>query len=168
MIGRLWHMFGGSRMLGTMLLGVLIGGYTAWQLQKWRYDIRLARAQAAIVQVHLMQDQIADQTEREAHAHLAAIEQKEYALSRQIPLYIDQKSRNAQSVPTGFVHLYNATFTGQASIASTSADDESSRLSFTDLATVHISNASICQQWKEQALAWRAFYQALRAARGGK
>ncbi|KAG0029489.1 hypothetical protein BGZ81_003753, partial [Podila clonocystis] len=96
-----------------------------------------------MLHAHQIQDDIATHTETTTHANLSAIEDQARRLTSQIPRYMDSDDTLAQSVPPSFVYLYNAAFTGATPSTSTRADDRSSRISFTELADAHITNASI-------------------------
>ena len=64
-------------------------------------------------------------------------------------------------VNLGFVRLYNAAFSGQSPRAATKSDRDPARISLAEIADTIAFNASVCRQWKEQALGWQAFYQQL-------
>ncbi len=160
------------RLLGVAMaafsFGVWCAGsfYYGPRIQKEHSALVHYKAQLAIAHAELTQAQykLATRVEIQYRDRIKIIKEKGDTLIKEIPIYVTQADAAHFGVNVGFVHHYNAAFTGEPAGPSSKSDREPAHISLAEIAKIHAHNASACLQWREQALGLRAFYKQLQQA----
>ncbi len=176
MIGWLIRLVGRSNFTLTALVGALLAGSAVWHFQTMRYSGKLAHAEAALAtyQAHIAtaqaqlteaQAKVVTKVEVQYRDRIKVVKEKGETIIKEVPIYVTEKDAARFGVNFGFVRLYNAAFTGEYTGASAESDRQPAGLPLTELGEVNAFNASVCRQWREQALGWKEFYQQLQKSR---
>ncbi|KAG0319089.1 hypothetical protein BGZ97_002785 [Linnemannia gamsii] len=120
---------------------------------KYKADIEVAAAKLA-----LAEKEVASRAEIQYHDRIKVVKEKGDTIIKEVPVYVTPEDASHFGVNIGFVRSYNAAFSGEFTGSPTEFDREPARISLTELANVHAFNASVCRQWREQALGLREFY----------
>ncbi|GAM51767.1 hypothetical protein EBME_0230 [bacterium endosymbiont of Mortierella elongata FMR23-6] len=153
----------------AFFFGITCAGsfYYGPRIQKERsalvhYKAQLATAHAQLIEA---QAKVVIQTEIQYRDRIKIVKEKGDAIIKETPIYVTQADNDHFSVSVGFVRHYNAAFTGELAGAPAKSDREPAGISIAEIAEVNSHNASVCWQWREQALGLRAFYRQLRLQR---
>jgi len=158
-----------------LIISVLTGS-AVWKFQSTRYAARLARLQAALVaseakaaaaraQLTQAQTQVVTQVEIRYRDRLKIVKEKGDTIIKEAPVYVTSEDSARFGVNIGFVRSYNAAFSGIAPRPPAESDRRPAGLPLTEIAQTNAFNASVCRQWREQALEWRQFYRLLQKTR---
>ena len=85
-------------------------------------------------------------------------------IEKVIDHYITPSDDQRFAVNNGFVRVYDAAWSGEASGPASDADREPSGIPLSVVGEVETHNATSCRVWREQALGWRVFYARQQAA----
>ncbi|BBE09776.1 Uncharacterized protein MCB1EB_1615 [Mycoavidus cysteinexigens] len=155
-----------------ILTSALLASSAAWKVQEWRYtgqiyqckaelEIYQARIATATAQLAEAQAKVVIQTEIQYRDRIKIVKEKGETIIKEVPVYVTQADTHHFGVNVGFVRHYNSAFTGELAGVATELDRRPAGISLAELAEVNAYNASVCWQWREQALGLRAFYQQL-------
>ncbi len=120
---------------------------------KYRADIEVAAARLA-----LAEKELASRTEIQYRDRIKIVKEKGNTIIKEVPVYVTPEDASRFGINIGFVRSHNAAFSGEVTGSPTEFDREPAGISLTELANVHAFNASVCRQWREQALGLREFY----------
>lgn len=105
-----------------------------------------------------------------AHAALdrekVRIETRTVTLIKEIPAYVTPAADARCVIPVGFVRLYDAAASGEASLppAAGGSLDAPSGVDLSDVLETDVWNYGAAYQWRAEALTWRAWYRDQKAA----
>ncbi|BBE09787.1 Uncharacterized protein MCB1EB_1626 [Mycoavidus cysteinexigens] len=147
----------------------------AWKVQEWRYAGQIhqckaelesyqARIKMAVAQLTKAQAKVVIQTEIQYRDRIKIVKEKSETIIKEVPVYVTQADTHHFGVNVGFVRHYNSAFTGEPAGSPAEFDRGPTGISLAELAEVNAYNASVCWQWREQALGLRAFYRQLQHA----
>lgn len=148
-----------AALLVAGLLGQLRGERIAGE-RHVEYVTQQARQTAAIAHA---QAQVVVQTEIRYRDRIQKIYVQGKTIEKEVPVYVTQRDDDRCTVNAGFVRSYNAAWSNTAASGAAESDRESAGVALSAVAEVQAHNAAACHAWREQALAWRAFYDGLRA-----
>lgn len=102
-------------------------------------------------------------------AQKVQIQYRTQYLIKEVPTYVTPKADAACVVPTGFVSLFSgaADGTGVPPTPGGSVDADSG-LHLSDVAKIGLADVGLAQAYRSEALAWRKWYPAAKAAYEGK
>ena len=123
-----------------------------------QYKAQIATAQAKLAEA---QATVVIHTEIQYRDRIKIVKEKGETIIKEVPVYVTQTDNDHFGVNVGFVRLYNAAFAGEPAGAPTQSDRAPAGISLAEIAEVNAYNASVCLQWREQALGLRAFYKQL-------
>jgi hypothetical protein len=93
---------------------------------------------------------------------------QEKQLEADVPTYIPPATDQLFAVPVGFVRVAAAAWSGTAAGPAAESDREPAGISFSELGSIEVANATSCRVWREQALGWREFYAKQQVTFNGK
>ncbi len=107
------------------------------------------------------QAKVVIQTEIQYRERIKIVKEKGETLIKEMPIYVTQADTDRFGINVGFVHHYNAAFTGELAGVATEFDRRPASISIAEIAETNAFNARVCWQWREQALGLKTFYQQL-------
>jgi hypothetical protein len=146
--------------VSVFLLGQLHGERVAGE-KHLDYISKQAAASIKIVQA---QAKVVIETQVKYVDRFKTVYIKGETIEKQVPIYITAADNAACSINAGFVHVYNAAWSGNDTGSAADSDREPSELSLVTLAEADAHNATSCIAWREQALGLREFYKKLQLA----
>lgn len=135
-------------------LGVSRGEQRAGQRH---IDYVQAQAKQSI-KIAQRQQEVVVKTEVKMRDRVQVIYKQGEEIEKQVPIYITSLDDQRFAVSNGWVRLYDAAFAGESPGPATELDHEPARISTAAIADANAFNATVCRQWREQALGWREFY----------
>ncbi|BBE08552.1 Uncharacterized protein MCB1EB_0391 [Mycoavidus cysteinexigens] len=149
-------------------LGVGCAGsfYYKPRIQKERSALVHYKAQLAIAHAQLIKAQakVVIQTEIQYRERIKIVKEKGDTIIKEVPIYVTQADNNHFGVNVGFVRHYNAAFSGEPAGPTAGFDRRPASVSIAEIAETNTFNASVCWQWREQALGLKTFYRQLQQA----
>lgn len=142
------------------VLGIAKGEQKAGQRH---IDYVQAQAQKSI-RIAKRQQEIVVKTEIKVRDRVHVIYKQGEEIEKLVPIYITSADDQRFAVSNGWVRLYDAAFSGDSPGPATEFDARPSEIPISAIAEVTAHNATSCRQWREQALAWREYYQGIRNA----
>ncbi|KAG0272895.1 hypothetical protein BGZ97_010857, partial [Linnemannia gamsii] len=118
-----------------------------------------------MVQAQLTEAQykIATRVEIKNRDRIKIVKEKGDTIIKEVPVYVTQTDTDRFGVNVGFVRHYNAAFAGKSAGPAAKSDREPTNISLAEIAAINAFNASVCLQWREQALGLRALYRQLQS-----
>lgn len=147
--------------LGAYVLGYLRGT----DRESAKHDQYVAKQAAAATTVERRYQQIATKTEQTQRERVRIIYLQGAEIEKQVPVFVPKLDDERFAVSNGWVRIYDAAFSGEATGAASESDREPSELPISAIAEVNAHNATACRQWREQALGWRKFYESFASER---
>ena len=85
-------------------------------------------------------------------------------ITKEVPVYVTAADNTGCTVPDGFVRIHDAAWSGDDPAPPGELDRKPAGISLAQIAETSAHNAGACRQWREQALALRLAYEAVRVA----
>lgn len=156
-----------ARWLAGALIGVVLFGLGELDGQRraGQAHIDYVTAQAArAIAITKAQAKVVVQTEIQYRDRIKTVYIQGEVIEKQVPVYVTRADDVAYGVNVGFVRTYNAAWTGDDPGAAAESDREPAGIPISEIAETDAFNATTCRAWREQALAWRSFYDQIKSA----
>jgi len=124
-------------------------------------DYMSAQAQRAVA-IAKAQAKVVIQTEIKYRDRVKTVYLKGETIEKQVPVFVTTADDNAFGINAGFVRAYNAAWSGDDPGPAAESDREPAGIPLSEVAETDVHNATSCHAWREQALAWRDYYQRLK------
>ncbi len=160
MIGR-WNATVAFAFIAALLGAALASAHYKRRIERLHAERNVAQSKIAAIQTQLAHAQAVTRIEVRYRDRIKVVKEKGDAIIQKVPVYVTAQDNARFGVHTGFVRSINAAFSGQSAGPAAESDREPARVSLAEIAKTTAFNAAVCRQWREQALGWRAFYQAL-------
>ncbi len=126
-----------------------------------RYQANIVTANAKLAAA---QNNVTSRVEIQYRDRIKIVKEKGNTIIKEVPIYVTHEDSAHFGANVGFVRSYNAAFTGTSAGPSSELDRKPAGIPLTDIADTTAFNASVCRQWREQALGLRALYRQLQQA----
>ena len=125
-----------------------------------------AERKRAAVEEQARQDAI--KAEAEIQKAMKSVRVRTQEVLREVPVYVSADVDRQYPVPVGLVRAYNAAVAsagGDPCPPGSAAEPNSapSDIALSAVASNHAENLGVCAEWRERALQWQRWYDALRA-----